>query len=618
MVDATDSIEPETNSNPKNGTELKAEPGAEINAKSKTDLDTETSTETGSHLNTDGNSETEASLETTAIPTLPKRVDLASTQGSPTGKRRKGATRRPRNTPLDSPNTSTPTKTGKKRPTRRGKKNQASLSYVAIKTKRRSFWMLLISGILLLSGSLILKYLDTDTRNLIARSHEPVAAGETFNATAENLVYYPTQTAENLASYDCNLLSASIISYVELEADSTGEYFTSTGTRSSGNYTDYYYTCANAPDDLELYILTDTEFANLTAPGYHQILTTTSIILSVIAFIGAIFTLANINKTNYKIRRSWQLADTLINPSQAHQRRLRPLSIGQKIIYTILMGTFVTFVTAPLTLMAINLIRDQNLTSEYSASIAAYSDQIPEVLSAAHEYNQNLYENGSQYYGEIEDPYSATSSTATTGETGEEQASDQIQEAQALLEDYYSQLNLTGIMATIEYPNLGINMAIYHGTSGEVLDIGAGHLYGSSLPVGGTNTHAVLTAHTGYQNRILFDMISLKRFQIGDIFYIHVLDQTLAYRIIYYNIIDPNAADIIDYISIKDNQDIVTLFTCYPYGINSQRILVTGQRVDLDSIESTSDALLLPYLLLVIAAGAWLVTGKITIDTWKD
>lgn len=405
---------------------------------------------------------------------------------------------------------------------------------------------------------------------------------------------------------------------MELEADPTGEYFTSTGTRSSGNYTDYYYTCANAPDDLELYILTDTEFANLTAPGYHQILTTTSIILSVIAFAGAIFNLANINKTNYKIRRSWQLADTLINPSQAHQRRLRPLSIGQKIIYTILMGTFVTFVTAPLTLMAINLIRDQNLTSDYTASIAAYSAQIPEVLSAAHEYNQNLYENGSQYYGEIEDPYSATSTTETTDETEEEQASDQIQEAQALLEDYYSQLNLTGIMATIEYPNLGINMAIYHGTSGEVLDIGAGHLYGSSLPVGGANTHAVLTAHTGYQNRILFDMISLKRFQIGDIFYIHVLDQTLAYRIIYYNIIDPNAADIIDYISIKDNQDLVTLFTCYPYGINSQRILVTGQRVDLDSIESASDALPLPYLLMLIAAGAWLVTGKITIDTWKD
>lgn len=111
----------------------------------------------------------------------------------------------------------------------------------------------------------------------------------------------------------------------------------------------------------------------------------------------------------------------------------------------------------------------------------------------------------------------------------------------------------------------------------KVLAAGAGHLYGTSLPVGGTNTHAVISAHTGY-DRLMFDRLSLGQGHVGDRFTIEVLGHTLAYRVTDIRVIDP---DDFSLFGIEAGKDEVSLLTCTPYGVNTRRLVVTGERVDI-------------------------------------
>lgn len=142
--------------------------------------------------------------------------------------------------------------------------------------------------------------------------------------------------------------------------------------------------------------------------------------------------------------------------------------------------------------------------------------------------------------------------------------------------DYEEILNLNGdgIMATIEIPSIHVKLPVYHYTTEEVLEKGAGHLPGSSLPVGGTSTHSVISAHRGLPSAKLFT--DLDRVKEKDLFYLHVLGETLAYEVDLIKVIEPT--DTSD-LGIVEGKDYSTLFTCTPYAVNSHRLLVRGHRV---------------------------------------
>ena len=133
----------------------------------------------------------------------------------------------------------------------------------------------------------------------------------------------------------------------------------------------------------------------------------------------------------------------------------------------------------------------------------------------------------------------------------------------------------TGIMGYITIAKIGVELPIYHGTSDSVLQIAAGHLEGSSLPVGGTSTHAVISAHRGLPSAKLFT--NLDQLEVGDTFTITVLDRVLTYEVDKISIVLPTETD---ELKIAEGKDYVTLMTCTPYGINTHRLLVRGRRIE--------------------------------------
>ena len=133
----------------------------------------------------------------------------------------------------------------------------------------------------------------------------------------------------------------------------------------------------------------------------------------------------------------------------------------------------------------------------------------------------------------------------------------------------------TGIMGYITIPRIGVELPIYHGTSDSVLQIAAGHLEGTSLPVGGASTHAVISAHRGLPSAKLFT--NLDQLEVGDTFTITVLDRVLTYEVDKISIVLPTETD---ELKIAEGKDYVTLMTCTPYGINTHRLLVRGHRVE--------------------------------------
>lgn len=147
--------------------------------------------------------------------------------------------------------------------------------------------------------------------------------------------------------------------------------------------------------------------------------------------------------------------------------------------------------------------------------------------------------------------------------------------------DYWKILNIAkdGIMGYLSIPKINIKIAIYHGTGDEVLQTGIGHMNGTKLPIGGESTHSVLAAHRGLPSARLFtDIDQLRK---GDMFYIHVLDETLAYQVNeIWDMVDKDDMDTLgEAMKIDEGEDEVTLFTCTPYGVNSHRLLVQGTRV---------------------------------------
>ena len=142
---------------------------------------------------------------------------------------------------------------------------------------------------------------------------------------------------------------------------------------------------------------------------------------------------------------------------------------------------------------------------------------------------------------------------------------------------YEELLNIQGtdIMGSLEIPKIQVELPIYHGTEDEVLSNGIGHLEGTSLPIGGENTHSVLTGHRGLPSSKL--LVRLDEMKIGDLFFIHTYKEVMAYKVEDIMVVKPEDTA---WMEIKGEKDLVSLVTCTPFGINSHRLIVTGHRVD--------------------------------------
>lgn len=156
--------------------------------------------------------------------------------------------------------------------------------------------------------------------------------------------------------------------------------------------------------------------------------------------------------------------------------------------------------------------------------------------------------------------------------------------------DYWKVLNVggDGVMGYLSIPKINIKLSIYHGTADDVLQTGVGHLNGTKLPIGGESTHSVLAAHRGLPSARLFtDIDQMKK---GDKFYIHILDETLAYQVDQIlDMVDKDDTETLEKaLQIEEGKDQVTLFTCTPYGVNSHRLLVRGTRVPYEGEEEIS------------------------------
>lgn len=168
-------------------------------------------------------------------------------------------------------------------------------------------------------------------------------------------------------------------------------------------------------------------------------------------------------------------------------------------------------------------------------------------------------------------------------------------------EEYNALLNVSGngIMGYVEIPSINVSLPIYHGVDEAVLQIAIGHIEGSSLPVGGANTHCVISGHRGLPSAKLFT--NLDQVKEGDLFMLQILDETLTYEVDQIRIVEP--ADLTNVV-IEENQDLCTLVTCTPYGVNSHRLLVRGHRVanaNGSDIRITADAMQIDPMLVAPA-----------------
>ena len=208
-----------------------------------------------------------------------------------------------------------------------------------------------------------------------------------------------------------------------------------------------------------------------------------------------------------------------------------------------------------LSVMLYPTVSDYVNQKNQSRAVASYSEEVESLsdvdyqayFDAAADYNRRLAETPDAFYR----PEEVSGYTDTLDVSG------------------------TGIMGYITISKIGVELPVYHGTSDGVLQVAAGHLEGSSLPVGGAGTHAVISAHRGLPSAKLFT--NLDELEVGDTFTITVLDRVLTYEVDQISIVLPTETDLLQPV---EGKDYVTLMTCTPYGINTHRLLVRGRRVE--------------------------------------
>lgn len=242
--------------------------------------------------------------------------------------------------------------------------------------------------------------------------------------------------------------------------------------------------------------------------------------------------------------------------------------------------------------------RQERIASEFSAvADQAGPDAVAESLRRADEYNLKASESP------ILDPWLDAQRPGT-----------------AQYQDYLSQLNLNDVMATIKIPSIDVNLPIYHGTDTATLDKGIGHLFGTALPVGGESTHTVLTGHTGLGNATMFDQLTSVK--MGDVFYIETAGRHLKYQVTDIRVVLPTETESLNKV---EGKDLATLVTCTPYGINTHRLLVTGERVPMDDDAVAAEAaqvkgaVMKPWMIAVLASVAVIlaVTGILWLRSRK-
>lgn len=233
----------------------------------------------------------------------------------------------------------------------------------------------------------------------------------------------------------------------------------------------------------------------------------------------------------------------------------------QVIIGFVLLAISAVSVTSPFIAVLYNQQADNNFALSHANAVRNLSQEKRErAIERAEQYNEELASDGIKVLGEVTDPWSGSGNTVSETDKAYRESLD-VPEG--------------GVMAFIKYPRLGINLPIRHGTSAGVLEHSVGHLYGTSLPIGGPSSHAVLSAHTGLGDRFMFDRLSFGEARRGDVFYVQILGETHAYKVISSQVIQP---DDFSHFGVVAGQDLITLLTCTPYGLNTQRMIVTGER----------------------------------------
>ncbi|MDD6021193.1 MAG: class C sortase [Oscillospiraceae bacterium] len=236
-----------------------------------------------------------------------------------------------------------------------------------------------------------------------------------------------------------------------------------------------------------------------------------------------------------------------------------------------------------------NSLHQSRVITDYAEHVSKLDkSDYDKILASAHQYNKELASKGVAY------------------------KLDASQQA-----DYEKQLDAagTGIMGYIEIPKINCSLAIYHGTSDAVLQIGVGHIEGTSLPVGGIGTHCVVSGHRGLPSAKLFT--NLDNLEVGDVFMMRILNETLTYEVDQVLIVLPSDTEAL---SIDPKKDYCTLVTCTPYAVNTHRLLVRGHRIEnlksSDDIKVTSDAVQIdPMIIAPIVAVPILILLVIAVLT---
>lgn len=210
-----------------------------------------------------------------------------------------------------------------------------------------------------------------------------------------------------------------------------------------------------------------------------------------------------------------------------------------------------------------NNYRQQQVSNAYSHDVEDLGDEkSQQIVKNAQEYNRR------NAAGPIIDPWSA-----------------RVSKDNKVYQEYLNELNTLDEMAQVIIPSIDVNLPVYHGTEDATLAKGLGHLFGTALPVGGENTHAVVTGHTGMPDATMFD--NLIKMKVGDVFYVNTYGEKMKYQVDSIDVVLPEDTDSLWPVKGKD---LFTLVTCTPYGVNSHRLLVHGHRVPMDSVEEIEEA----------------------------
>ncbi|MCQ4023368.1 MULTISPECIES: class C sortase [unclassified Ruminococcus] len=253
---------------------------------------------------------------------------------------------------------------------------------------------------------------------------------------------------------------------------------------------------------------------------------------------------------------------------EKEKRKLFNIIFNTVIILVFLAG--IALLTYPSLGNMISCVQQQHVVDEYQKQVSKMlKKDLAMQKQLAIDYNNSLDQIT------LQDPFSE-----------EEPAEVETTEPEQSLDEYFKALSINSenMMGYIKIPKISISIPIYHDATEVQLQKGIGHLRGTSLPIGGIGTHCVLSGHTGVPGNMLFT--DLDKLENGDRFYLHVLDEVLAYRVVSVEVVEP---DDTSKIQIDPKKDLCTLLTCTPYGINSHRLLVTGERTTYTPGEDEED-----------------------------